>query len=180
MILMSELLKDSFYRAFIEKTPEQPELAKDKARMKSPPWVVYIQREADGKWGRREFWRYQKALKFMIAWLDKGAHDAALNNRRVSFYPPSRLVRIKGKFVVGSDGKQRQATKLVVWKPKVELLTDEADHFWCSYCRRPTIFRYYKRHKALGGMELDQSTARCCICGASSRIAIPHSSKRRY
>lgn len=179
MIPMSELLKDRFYKAFIEATPDLPPVAKSKKKAKSPPWVVYVQLEVDGKWGRRSFWKYKKALKFMLAHLENGAHDAALNCKRTAFPPPSRLVRIKGKYVRGSDGVERQATKLVRWDLPAALKEGEAEHHWCSYCRRPTVFKFFRRHKALPGIEvLDQSVPRCTICGASARIAIPYSDRK--
>lgn len=179
MIPMSELLKDRFYRSFLEKTPELPEVAASKTKAKTPPWVVYVQRDVDGKWGRRAFWKYKKALKFMLKYVDAGAHDAALNCRRVAFDPPSRRVRIKGKFVRGSDGVERQATKLVTWRLPAALAADEQEHHWCKYCRRPTVFKYYRRHKALKDLEqVDQSVPRCSICGASARIAIPEGDRK--
>jgi hypothetical protein len=178
MIPMSELLKDRFYREFLERVPKLPEVAKSKQKAASPPWVVYVQREREGKWGRRSFWKYKKALKFMLRHLELGAYDAALNCRRVGFYPPSRLVRIKGKFIAGTDGVKRQATKLIKWELRGDMLEGQPDHHWCMYCRRPTVFRHYKRHRAMGPIELDQSTPRCSICGASARIAVPESDRR--
>lgn len=166
---MSDLLKDRFYREFLETKPTLPPLQTDKARMKSPPWVVYVQREANGTWGKREFWKYKKALKFMHAWLDRGAHDAAINNRRMRFEPPTRFVRIKGRFVRGSDGVNRQATKAVTWKPRTELLLDQPEHAWCGYCRRPVVFKFFSRHKVLGVVR--PYVRRCVICGSSEDIA---------
>lgn len=169
VILMSELVEDPTYWEFLQTKPELPEISRDKRMMLTAPWVVYVQREAEGKWGKREFWKYSKALKFLERALAVGVHDAALNCRRIGFDPPSRFVRIKGKFVKGSDGKRRQATKRVYWKPR--LPADEADHHWCKYCRRPTVFKYFSTHKRLG--KVDTTVPRCCICGASARIALP-------
>jgi hypothetical protein len=175
---MSELLNDVVYRRYLEQKPKLPPVAMSRTHP-TGPWVVYVQREVDGKWGRKYFWKYGKALKFMLKFLEAGAHDAALNCRRVGFYPPSRRVRIKGKYVLGSDGVERQATKVVVWRPRKELLGDgQPEHHWCMYCRRPTVFIHYSRHKALGDMAVDQSVPRCCICGASARIAIPYNDRK--
>jgi hypothetical protein len=168
LIPMSELVRDPAYKRFLETKPELPPVARSKAMMSSPPWVVYIQRDAGGKWGKREFWKYSEAFRFMARALKLGVHDAALNCKRYGFEPPMRFVRIKGKFVTGSDGKQRQATKAVPWKPKLEG-TDE-EHHWCKYCRRPTVFKFYRKHKRLP--LVDSTVPRCCICGASARIAL--------
>ncbi len=168
MIPMSELLTDPTYRRFLETKPETPEAAS--ARSMSPQWVVYIQKDVNGPWGKRSFRKYKKALKFFQAWMERGCHDAAINNKRIAFDPPSRFVRIKGKYVEGSDGKRRQATKRVVWRVPARLAMDQPEHEWCRYCRRPTVFKYYSKHKRLGVVR--QDVRRCCICGAAETIAV--------
>ena len=172
---MSELVKDPVYKRFLQTKPKLPKVARNRGGILSPPWVVYVQREVGGNWGKREFWKYSEAFKFLKKALKLGVHDAALNCKRVAFDPPTRFVRIKGKFVVGSDGVRRQATKQVVWKPKLD--GSDPDHEWCMYCRRPTEFKYFRRHKALPA--IDPTVRRCCICGASERIALIES-RRRY
>ena len=67
---MSELLKDSVYRRFLETKPRLPDHMANKAVMTSPPWVVYVQREVDGVWGRKEVWKYRKAFKFLLKQLE--------------------------------------------------------------------------------------------------------------
>ena len=175
MIPMSELLRDSVYAKFLEAEPDMPKHLSDPRMVSSPPWVVYIQKTGEGPWGKRSFWKYKKALKFMKKWLKKGCHDAALNNMRVGYEPPYRLARIKGKYVVGSDGIRRQATTRIPWKVPTALLLDQPEHHWCKYCRRPTIFKFYSKHKRLGSVTTD--VPRCCICGASTRIALSHSDR---
>ena len=176
MIPMSELVKDPVYRKYLETKPHLPPIARSKKLMVSPPWVVYVQKETDGPWGKKEFWKYSEAFKFLRRALKAGVHDATINCKRIGFHPPTRFVRIKGKYVVGSDGVQRQATKQVIWQPK---LGDYGDHEWCMYCRRPTEFKYYRRHKRLKNLAfIDSSIRRCCICGSSERIAILPQRKR--
>jgi hypothetical protein len=170
---MSELVKDPVYRKFLETQPKTPRITRDKAMMQSPPWVVYIQREVDGSWGKKEFWKYSEAFKFMRAWLKRGAHDAAINNKRFGFDPPLRFARIRGKYIVGSDGVKRQATKAIPWQPK--LGPGDPEHHWCRFCRRPTVFKYFGKHKRLG--RVDPTTPRCSICGASARIALGHADR---
>lgn len=165
---MSELLKDKTYKKFLTTQPAMPPGMRDPNRAKSPPWVVYVQRETGGPWGKKEFWKYTEAFKFMVKWLNNGAHDLAINNKRYGYEPPQRFARIKGKYVVGSDGIKRQATKAIPWKPTLE--QGDAEHHWCKYCRRPVVFKFYSKHKRLGAV--DQSVPRCCICGASARVAL--------
>lgn len=172
---MSELVKDPTYRKFLETKPKTPKISRDKRMQTSPPWVVFVQREPDGPWAKKECWKYSEAFKVFKHWLKKGAHDATIHNKRVPTKPPSRLVRIKGKYVTGSDGKRRQATTYVTWKPK--LLPEDPIHYWCMYCRRPTVFKYFTKHKRIG--VVDSTVRRCCICGSSERIAIQES-ERRY
>ena len=167
MITMSELIEDPVYRRFLETKPVTPPHSRDKKMQSSPPWTVWVQRESGGSWGKKSFWKYSEAFKFMRKALKMGVHDAAINNKRVAFKPPYRLARIRGKYVVGSDGIRRQATKRVPWKPR--LPSDEAEHLWCPYCRRPTIFRFYRKHRAM--VVMDPTIRRCCICGCSERLA---------
>jgi hypothetical protein len=173
---MSELLGDATYRRFLDTKPQLPEVMADKGFMTSPPWVVYVQRDLEKPWGKKEFWKYTKALKFLKKQLELGAHDAALNCKRMGFSPPNRFARIRGKYVTGSDGIRRQATKAVPWKPRTELLMDQPEHHWCMYCRRPTLFKHYSRHKRL--RSVDPTVRRCCICGASERIALEPRQRR--
>lgn len=166
---MSDLIKDKTYKKFLTTQPGLPPAMKDPRLAPSPPWVVYVQREPEGPWGKKEFWKYTDAFKFFAAWLKKGAHDLALANKRYGYEPPYRFARIRGKYVVGSDGIRRQATKAVPWRI-LDLPDGEPEHHWCKYCRRPTVFKFYSRHKRLG--VVDQTVPRCCICGSSARIAL--------
>lgn len=176
MIPMSELIKDPVYRKFLTVPPKLPDFARDKRMNISPPWVVYVQKTPGGKWGKREFWTYKKAFGFFRKALKLGVHDVTINCKRIGFDPPSKWVRIKGKYVVGSDNVKRQATKLIYWKLRTE--SGEEEHHWCKYCRRPTVFKFYDSHKRLGFV--DSTVSRCCICGASERIAIHTPSDRSF
>lgn len=180
MIPMSELLKDPTYKKYLLRIPQVP--AASQLPHLSPMWVVYVKPEVEGKWRRKSFRKYSKAFKFFKKAMALGVADACINNKRLAFDPPARLARIRGKFVVGSDGVKRQATKRVEWKPR--LSGDDPDHEWCLYCRRPVEFKYYSKHPALKAHEsmwdipLDSSVRRCCICGASERIAVPWQRRR--
>jgi hypothetical protein len=171
VITMSELLKDQTYRTFLETKPDLPDFCRDKTKQASPPWVVYVQVHADGKWGKKEFWGYGKALKFFNAWIDRGCFDAAINNKRYPYAPPKRIARIKGKWVKDSKGNTVQATTVVHWKLPSALAVDQPQHNWCMYCRRPVVFKFLAKQRRLGAV--DPTVPRCTICGASARIALP-------
>lgn len=172
---MYELVKDPTYRKFLETKPKLPAHMRNPESGQTPPWVVYVQKKTDGPWGKREFWKYSEAFHFFKKALKAGVHDVALNNKRYPYPAPERLARIKGKYVLGSDGVKRQATKYIKWLPKLE--PGDPDHHWCMYCRRPTVFKVFSRHKRLG--PVDASVLRCCICGASERIALSSSERKR-
>ena len=169
-------MKDPVYREFLQTPPKMPPIARDPKKMSSPPWVVYVQKEPHGKWGKKEFWKYKDAFKFFSKALKMGVADAAINNKRIPFDPPHKVVRVKGRYQVGSDGVKRQITKIIEWRPK--LLAEDAEHYWCLYCRRPTEFFYYRKHRALKLESIDTTIPRCCICGASARIAVPHGQRK--
>jgi len=169
MMTIHDLLEDPRYREFLTTKPRIPAISKDPTKMSTPPWVVYVQKQQLGPWGKKEFWKYSEALEFLKKAVRLKVHDAALNNRRNPTKPPSRVVRIKGKYTVDRKGNRVQVTKAVVWKPKIP--EGEIDHHWCLHCRRPTVFRYYRKHKALKMPAIDNNVPRCCICGASARVA---------
>lgn len=179
MLTMPELIKDSTYRKFLLTKPATPVISRDPRVMKTPPWVVYVQKEPHGRWGKKEFWKYSEAFNFLKRALKLGVHDAALHNRRIPTDPPARRVRIKGKFVLDSSGNKVQLTREVEWTWKGLLEPEESEHHWCLYCRRPTVFGYYRKHKARQpGMPIDSTIPRCCICGGSARVAIPFGHRR--
>lgn len=168
MLTIIDLLEDPIYKAYFCKVPKLP-----KTSSTTPPWRLYIQRKGETRWRRRDFDTYSAAFKVLKKLLKEDkVKDAAIHCRRMSFAPPVRMMKIRGKYVRGSDGVSRQATKRVDWEPKIPAdIFDE--HEWCPWCRRPSVFKYYSRHHALGqlGMTIDPSVPRCVICGASVRIA---------
>jgi len=174
---MSELVQDKVYNAFLDRPPKVPDDRNRKHAYRTKPWVVYVKRHSNGKWGKREFWSYKKALKFFRHALQVGVYDATINNRRYWSAPPNRMVRLRGRYVQDSQGKTVQATKLVEWKPKTELLLEQEDHEWCGYCRRPVVYKHFGKHRMLG--TVSPMIDRCCICGASRRIA-PTFKNRRF
>lgn len=103
--------------------------------------------------------------------------DAAINCPSLDFNPPYKTVRLKGQYMtVGKGAKARevQKTKRMVWTPKIPL-GEEGTHYWCPYCRRPTVFYRMSSHpmlprKKTGGVPLNYDLLRCFICGASEAI----------
>jgi hypothetical protein len=179
LIPMSELIEGPVYRRFLQTPPKLPPISRDPDRMASPPWVVFVQREPEGPWGKKEFWKYKDAFKFLRKALKLKVHDATIHCKRVGFEPPHSFARVRGKYVVDSKGVKRQATKLVYWKPSSALLAEQPEHHWCMYCRRPVTLNYYRRHKAREGF-LDSTVPRCDICGGSVRIIIHYPSDRGF
>lgn len=167
MITLPELLKDPKYKEFFCKVP--------KTTVPKPgqqPWRLFIQREPGGPWAKKEYEKYADAFRRVAVDLKSGRlHDGAIQSRGIAFAPPTRVARItkggKPVYQVGSDGKRQQKTVTVRWQPRLDR-TDEP-HIWCTYCRRPTVFRWFKTHHSIRGTALDglvdPSQRRCTICG---------------
>lgn len=177
MITLPELLKDPKYLEFFKTVPKTlVPLAGHK------PWRLYIQKRADGPWSKKDFERYADAFRWLARCL-KGEgntpiHDAAIQSRGIAFAPPTRIAKVtkngKPVYQVGSDGKRVQKTVIVRWRPRLDGM--EEAHIWCPYCRRPTVFRWFRSHHALraSGMDglVDPSDKRCTICGVREQFAV--------
>lgn len=163
LLTIHELLQDKQYKEFFLRAPAMPVVYRQQQML---PWRVYIQREVDGAWAKKDLPTYREAFALFRRYKPE-IHDAAIMSRAVAFAPPHRLVRIRGQYreVVRKGKKEKvQVTKLVVWKPK--LPQEESPHQWCTYCRRPTVFRYFSKHHAFGkNMNITQDELRCMICG---------------
>lgn len=180
MITLPELLKDPKYRAFFLQVP--------KTLVPPPgqkPWRLYIQREADGPWAKKDFEKYADAFRKLAAELKRGAvHDGAIQSRGIAYAPPERVAKVtkggrpvwarngQNQIMVDRDGNRIQRTVVVVWRPKLE--PQDEPHTWCTYCRRPTVFRWFTNHHSIRGTELaglvDPSKQRCTICGATEEF----------
>jgi hypothetical protein len=161
VLTIHELLEDKAYKEFFLKAPVMPTIYRQQQLL---PWRVYIQRQIDGPWAKKDLPTYGQAFALFKRYRPD-IHDAAIVSRAVAFPPPHRLVRIKGVYVVNRRGIKTQKIKLVVWKPS--LPAEEQAHHWCSYCRRPTVFAYFRIHHAFG-KEVDfgaDTVRRCTICG---------------
>lgn len=159
MITLPELLKDSRYRSFFSTVPKQGP--------SSHNWRIYVQRRADGPWAKKDFSDYREAFRRIAKELKEGRlHDGTIQSRGIAYAPPERIVRVTkaGRPVmVGAI----QKTAVVVWRPKLEAHDEE--HVWCTYCRRPTVFRWFANHHSLRNSPvagcIDPTDRRCTICG---------------
>ena len=167
MLTIHELLEDPVYRKYFLTVPRLPDVQRT-----VPPWRLYVKR--GGRWMKRDFEKYAEAVKLFNRLRSVGLQDATVTCRPVAFAPPSRIVRIKGKFqtnargqyILDAQGQKKPITREVFWKAAVP--ADEEEHTWCPYCRRPTVFNYFSTHHAIVGAHkyyMDPSARRCTICG---------------
>lgn len=175
MISMQELIKDKVFREYMRRVPRL-------GVHKSDPWVVYIQKEAEGPWARKTMPEYSEAFRLFSRYLKAGVHDAAIQCRPSAFRPPHRVVNVTrgGKPVmVKINGQEIQKTASVPWRPKLGI--GDPHHTWCGYCRRPTVFKWFTKHHALDKSMVagvfDTTVLRCTICGVSESFlrTIPES-----
>jgi hypothetical protein len=138
------------------KVPKLPRL--------TPPWRVYGQRHNGGRWAKKDFPTYALAFQFWKANRHK-YHDMSITCKVQPWDPPGRIVKLtrggQPLMVRTSRGKKIQATRLIPVKAP-------ADHEWCMYCRRFTVFTWFSKHHAFPGTMaylMDQTAMRCTICG---------------
>lgn len=175
LITLPELLEDPRYKRFFL-TP--PKMLKPLPGQK--PWRVLVQRRSGGPWAKKETDTYAAAFRIIKHNLGAGTlHDGTIQSRGIAYGPPLRIAKVTkggrpvwhrrdGKLVLDSDGNRIQVTRTIEWKPKLDI-ADEV-HDWCTFCRRPTVFRWFRSHHALRAAGLqdmaDPSDRRCTICGA--------------
>lgn len=160
MLTLHDLLEDSIYKQFFRTIPKRGQ----RPHPSLNPWRVYVQRNSDGSWARRDFHTYRDAYSWLRPRLGE-VHDAAIQSKGFSYGPPTKLVKVtKGGKPLMQNGSQ--VTRLIKWKPKLE--PTDGLHTWCCYCRRPTVFRYFTKHHAFpGGVVYNTGERRCTICGAA-------------
>lgn len=168
MITLQELLRDPQYREYFLKAPKLP----PHYTAKQLPWRLFIQKPEETAWRAKRFGTYREAFEGYRTLTKKGiVANAAINCPALTFLPPLKTVRVKGRFVT-VRGKQKPLVKTIVWKPRIE--ADMADHSWCGYCRRPTIFKTLavniNRKGAAYTASIGEPEMRCTICSASARI----------
>lgn len=154
MITIHELLEDPIYRKYFSTVPKLPAVPR-----LAPPWRLYL-KNTEGRWLKLDCEQYAQAFKVFKANRDK-AIDAAIVCRPMTLPPPTKVVRVKGKYVNGV-----QVTREVLWQPN--LAGEDDAHSWCGRCRRPTVFKFFTQHHAFRGEQtqlMDPSVRRCVICG---------------
>lgn len=168
MFTIIDLLEDPVYKEYFCTPPKKKSMSKN-------PWRVYIMTKPDRKWAYKDFPTYVAAFKFFKHHLKLGnVIDGAISSRGLSFDPPKRTVKLKGKYFINDEGIKQQVTKRTGWKPR--LPGEEVGDFrWCVYCRRTSEFQYFTQHRVLNGLRAggilpDPSVKRCSICAASERI----------
>lgn len=169
---MIDLMQTKAYKDFFRTKVALPPHLK---RAGVKPWRVYVQREANGKWARKDFDSYAEAANSLLRMLKDGVWDGTLHCRTVSFKPPGRWVNLtkKGKPVwLKKNGEPVLRDGKKVRKQKFVPMTMPPGHEWCPNCRRPTVFRWFRKHHAFVQREdaefkvvFDPSHLRCTICG---------------
>lgn len=166
LLTIRELLRDKQYKEYFLKVPKLPDFyTPDRL-----PWRLYVLKEGETKWRMKRFGTYTEAFTGFKTMLPK-ITNAAINCPSLSFMPPIRNVRLKGKYRVVQGGHKKQIIKTLVWKPAID--SDMEKHDWCPHCRRPTVFRWAAtKARVYEGYTLpaDEPAMRCMICGASERI----------
>jgi hypothetical protein len=166
LITLQDLLADKQFREYFTTKPIMP----GPVHQDAMPWRVYVQRQLDGGWAKKEFHTYIEAFRFLKPRL-KGVHDAAIQSKGIAWSPPHKVVRITRGGKPVKDDKGKPVLRRIVWQPS--LPPGEEPHTWCTYCRRPTVFRWYSRHHAFPrGYEFTTPYQRCTICGASERLVL--------
>lgn len=141
-ISFKELVQDPIFKAWTMKPPKLQSVATITA-----PWFMYC--HLDGKWRRREFETYPKALNALIRLIKEGkVTEGAVHCKRQWFSPP----------VVRAAGKK------TYWPMP-------PGHRWCGLCRRPVVLQYFSKHHAMPNLPIAQYELRCTICGARAGMA---------
>jgi len=136
-VTFGELLQDPVYRAWFQTPP---------ARKKPERWRVYVQEKEGAPWKKADFARWADAYKFVRRHY-KEWYDAALSSRVWEWRPPVIRERV---------GKRWRRN---YYEPMVNVI----GHTWCPHCRRPTVFRQFRRHHNVG--KVLGYKPRCTICG---------------
>lgn len=172
MLTIHDLLRDSVYKKFLCTVPVLPDIYGADRK----PWRLMVQVKGERQWRSKRYGTYEEAFLALKKWLPRAA-DATINCPAIDWQPPTKLVKVKGKFLTkgkGAKAKKVQVTKLIVWRPQMPMDEFE-EHYWCPFCRRPSVFRRMDSHNLLparktGGVGIDPTLQRCIICGASENI----------
>lgn len=171
-LTIRDLLADPAYKKYFVRVPKLP----SHYTPDSLPWKLMILKRGETSWRSKRFGTYPEAFAALKKLLPK-IQDGVINSPGVNFMPPVNVMKIKGRVHESGPlkGQPILVNKLWDWKPMLD--GDMETHHWCPYCRRPTVFKYYRQHQAMTksrvgiiGTLLDPSLLRCSICGASERV----------
>ena len=162
-ITIKELLKDEQYKKYFLTVPQLPSHYEG-----TKPWKLYVKLKGETNWKAKRYETYKEAVEAYKRLLPK-IEDAAINCPALAFRPPIRNVRLKGKFKT-VRGQRVPEFRSLIWHPKLD--ADHEKHTWCSYCRRPTVFKVLAaRIKSLNNkVILSDPKLRCTICNASEDL----------
>lgn len=166
LITIHELLRDPMYREYFTKAPKLPDHYV--SNPEAMPWKLYVLKRGEDKWRTKRFHTYREGfagLKKMLPIIENGS----LNCPALSFMPPIKNFRVKGKYLDAAKKKPMMKTK--VWQPKLE--ADQPKHNWCPHCRRPSIFIFANKpfiSPSGTKIPMGEPMMRCMICGASERV----------
>ena len=161
-ITIRELLKDEEYKKYLLTKPTLPPHYEG-----TKPWKLYVKLKGQPNWRAKRYATYKEMIVAFKKLLPK-IEDAALNCPALNFRPPIKNVRLKGKYDIVRN-KKVPAFRSVVWRPKLD--ADHDQHHWCSYCRRPTVFKILAaRLHTKNGVLLSEPKMRCSICSSSEDI----------
>jgi len=166
LITIRELLADPEYKKYFTTVPQLP----DHYTPETKPWRLLLQLKGDSTWKSKRFGTYKEAFAGFKLVLPK-IQDAAINCPGLNFNPPMRTVRVKGKFHTTGKQQGQPIVKTIVWKPRLE--ADHLQHYWCAYCRRPSVFVVKgMAPRMINGFRLPATHVafRCGICGSNSNL----------
>jgi len=172
MLTIHDLLQDPVYKGFLRTVPTLPDIYGPDRK----PWRLMVLLKGEKHWRSKRYGTYREAFAALKKYLPRAA-DATINCPAIDWQPPTKVVKVKGKYIVkgkGKNAKKVQVTKTITWKPKMPMDEFE-EHYWCPFCRRPTVFRTMDSHTSLparktAGVGIDPTLQRCIICGASENI----------
>lgn len=171
-ITLGELLQDPEYKKYFLTVPKLPEHYKG-----TKPWRLYLLVKGTKVWRTKRFETYKEAVLAYKKYRNK-LDDAVINCPGLGFRPPLKTVKLKRPDFV--RGKEVPALRTQIWRPKLDSSHDA--HTWCSYCRRPTVWKFLagRLKTAHGNNVITDYRRRCTICSATEEIVnVKHPEKEQ-
>lgn len=170
MVRMQDLVEHEDFWNWMHKEPKQPQV--NGTNSLGLGWVVMVQREENGPWGRVRVETYDEGLSKLERWLDREIWDVALLNLRREYPPPllGYQTKKRKKAVRNSRGELLYHTWERIDVPVRWRWPTPHGERWCPHCRRPTKFRVFRRHPAINCDPMMKridlvAEPRCSVCG---------------